>query len=64
MVVQDDVAGSTVPSAAIMTTAGEGTEVVTEDGVHVPVTVRAYARGLSVVDGVADGTAIRLPRRE
>ncbi|HEU5223385.1 MAG TPA: peptidoglycan-binding domain-containing protein [Candidatus Lumbricidophila sp.] len=55
------VAGSTVPSAALLSH-GDGSLVVIDDKrVEHPVTVVTSARGMSVIEGVADGTMVRVP---
>ena len=58
------VAGLVVPSAALITDADGQTAVIDAEGVRVPVTVVASARGMSVVEGVPDGTRVRVPADE
>ena len=61
IVTQETVAGLVVPSAALVTGADEQVAVIDEDGGRVPVTVIAAAKGMSVVEGVGDGTRVRIP---
>ena len=53
--------GLTVPAAALATTAAGQTVVVLESGELQPVTVVTAARGMAVVEGVADGARVRIP---
>lgn len=59
--VQKVVRGVVVPSAALVTDADGSTAVITADGQRSSVTVRARARGMAVVDGLATGTSVRVP---
>lgn len=61
IVTQETVAGLVVPSAALTTGADGQIAVIGEDGQRMPVTVGASARGMSVVEGVPDGTRVRVP---
>lgn len=53
--------GLVVPSAALATGADGQMYVIGQDGQRMPVTVAASAHGMSVVDGVAAGTKVRVP---
>lgn len=55
------VEGLVVPAAALATSASGDLYVVDEAGEQIPVTVVASARGMSVVDGVTQGTRVRVP---
>ncbi|QKJ21218.1 peptidoglycan-binding protein [Microbacterium hominis] len=55
------VEGLVVPSAALVTDASGQVSVVDEDGARRAVTVRASARGMSVIDGVDEGLRVRVP---
>lgn len=57
----ETVSGLVVPSAALVTTATGQTAVIDETGAEIPVTVTASARGMSAVEGVAEGTRVRVP---
>ncbi|GAA3899666.1 peptidoglycan-binding protein [Microbacterium invictum] len=61
IVTVETVAGLVVPSAALVTGGDGQIAVIDEDGERIPVTMTASARGMSVVDGVADGTRVRVP---
>lgn len=62
VVLLEPVEGLVVPLAAISTRSdGEATVVIDEAGEEHPVEVIATARGLSVITGVQEGTAVRLP---
>jgi len=61
IVTVEPVAGLVVPSAALITTADGQVAVVDENDERIPVTVSASARGVSVVQGVAEGTRVRVP---
>lgn len=54
-------AGLVVPSAALVSDAEGNIAVITVDGERLPVTVVAAARGMSVVEGVDEGTKVRVP---
>ena len=53
--------GLVVPSSALLTQADGSTAVAAADGARLRVTVGASAHGLVVVDGVAEGTRVRIP---
>lgn len=55
------VTGLVVPSAALVTGADGKVAVIGDDGEWTPVTVVASARGMSVIEGVAQGTRVRVP---
>ena len=57
------VEGLVVPSAALVTGADGRTAVIDAGGSRHPVTVIASARGLSVIEGVAEGVAVRVPAK-
>ncbi|PXA77374.1 MULTISPECIES: peptidoglycan-binding domain-containing protein [Auritidibacter] len=57
----EPVQGVTVPDAAISTDASGEQYVTDESGVKHSVTVKASARGMSVIDGVDEGIRVRLP---
>ena len=59
-----EVSGLVVPSAALVTDAEGEIAVITEEGERTGVTVIASARGMSVVEGVAAGTRVRMPGNE
>lgn len=59
--IQKPVAGVVVPVAAMVANADGSTAVIGEDAARIPVTVRARARGMAVVDGLAAGTQVRVP---
>jgi peptidoglycan hydrolase-like protein with peptidoglycan-binding domain len=61
IVTQETVAGLVVPSAALVTGADGQVAVIDQTGERVPVTVVAAAKGMSVVEGVSDGTRVRIP---
>ncbi len=58
------VEGLVVPSAALVTDAAGQIAVVNEAGVRVPVSVVSSARGMSVIEGVEQGTSVRVPAVE
>lgn len=58
------VQGLVVPSAALVTGADGQTAVIDTEGERVPVVVGASARGMSVVEGVSEGTRVRIPATE
>lgn len=58
------VEGLVVPSAALVTGASGQVAVVDASGERIPVTVVTSARGMSVVDGVDQGTRVRVPAVE
>lgn len=55
------VTGLVVPSAALVTGADGRTAVIDDDGERISVSVIASARGMSVVEGVDEGTMVRVP---
>lgn len=59
--VQKTVRGVVVPLAALVTDADGSTGVITADGQRSKVTVKASARGMAVVEGLAAGNAVRVP---
>lgn len=56
--------GPVVPTAALRLPDGARTEVVDEAGKAIPVTIKASAGGLAVVDGVDIGTRVRVPQEK
>lgn len=56
--------GLVVPSAALLTDARGHTAVVTADGARAPVEIVASARGMSVIEGIAEGARVRIPAKE
>ncbi|MBN9224268.1 MAG: peptidoglycan-binding protein [Microbacterium sp. SCN 70-27] len=61
VVTVEPVVGLVVPSAALVSGADGQISVIDESGERMPVTVVAAARGMSVIEGVADGTRVRVP---
>lgn len=61
IVTAEIVAGLVVPSAALVTSPSGTVGVVTTGGKTIPVTQLAAAKGMSVVDGVDEGTRVRVP---
>lgn len=59
--VQQSVAGVVVPLAALVSDANGSPGVIAADGQRVTVKVVARARGMAVVEGLAAGTAVRVP---
>ena len=57
----ETVTGLTVPSAALLSAGDGSVSVIDAAGSSLPVTVVTSARGMSIIDGVADGTAVRIP---
>jgi peptidoglycan hydrolase-like protein with peptidoglycan-binding domain len=55
------VAGLTVPSAALLTRADGSVAVIDSDGIEKEVAIVTSARGMSVIDGVNNGTMVRIP---
>lgn len=55
------VQGLVVPSAALVSDASGQVAVIDETGSRIPVTVMTAARGMSVIEGVADGVRVRVP---
>jgi hypothetical protein len=53
--------GLRVPSAALLSSADGTTLVIDDDGVEHEVTVVTSARGMSIIEGVAAGTRVRVP---
>jgi hypothetical protein len=64
IVTVESVTGATVPSAALLTTSDGSISVIDDKGLEHRVTVVTSARGMSVVDGVALGTMVRVPAQE
>ncbi len=56
--------GLVVPSAALISDASGQTAVVAETGERIPVTVIAYARGMSVIEGMDQGLRVRVPAQD
>lgn len=56
--------GLVLPSAALVTNAAAEVAVVDDGGKRLSVTVVTSARGMSVVEGVAQGTRVRVPAIE
>jgi peptidoglycan hydrolase-like protein with peptidoglycan-binding domain len=61
VVTVESVSGLTVPSAALLGAADGTVSVIDSKGVKQLVSVLASARGMSVIEGVDDGTAVRIP---
>jgi peptidoglycan hydrolase-like protein with peptidoglycan-binding domain len=61
IVTVESVTGLTVPSAALLSRADGSIAVIDDEGVEHAVTVVTSARGMSVIEGVADGTMVRVP---
>lgn len=57
----ETVEGLVVPSSALVTDAKGQVAVVDEQGDRRPVSVKAAARGMSVIEGIGDGTRVRVP---
>ena len=57
----EEASGLVAPTAALVTGADGSSAVVDADGARIPVTVVVSARGMSVVEGVAAGTRVRVP---
>lgn len=55
------VTGLSVPSAALLSSADGTTLVIDDEGVEHKVTVVTSARGMSIIEGVAAGTRVRVP---
>jgi hypothetical protein len=55
------VKGLTVPSAALVTDAAGRVALIAKNGKRLAVTVKASARGMSVITGVRLGTRVRIP---
>ncbi len=53
--------GLVVPSSALLTQVDGSTAIAAADGARVRVSVGASAHGLTVIDGVAQGTRVRVP---
>lgn len=53
--------GLVVPSAALTSSAGGRVMVIDRTGARHPVDVKATAQGMSVIEGVPDGTQVRVP---
>ncbi|WP_104129360.1 peptidoglycan-binding domain-containing protein [Cryobacterium sp. N21] len=61
IVTVESIAGLMVPSAALLSAADGTASVIDNAGTSHPVTVVTSARGMSIIDGVADGTSVRIP---
>lgn len=61
IVTVESVTGLTVPSAALLSRSDGSIVVIDDEGVERAVTVVTSARGMSVIEGVADGTMVRVP---
>lgn len=61
IVTVETVTGLMVPSSAIVTDVNGQTLLIDEDGERLEVTVVASAQGMSIVEGVEDGTRVRVP---
>jgi peptidoglycan hydrolase-like protein with peptidoglycan-binding domain len=61
IVTVESVVGLTVPSAALLSAADGSVSVIDGAGTHHPVSVVTSARGMSIIEGVDDGTAVRIP---
>lgn len=59
--VQAPVPGVVIPVAALASVADGSIAVIGADGNRIPVTVKARARGMAVVEGLAAGTVVRVP---
>lgn len=56
--------GLVVPSAALVTSADGQLTLIDDSGTRIPVTVVTSARGMSVVDGISEGTRVRVPAKD
>lgn len=61
IVTVESVTGLTVPSAALLSNGDGSLAVIDDEGVEHEVTVVTSARGMSVIEGVADGLMVRVP---
>ena len=61
IVTVESIAGLIVPSAALLSAADGTASVIDSTGISHPVTVITSARGMSIIDGVTDGTSVRIP---
>ena len=61
VVTVEPVTGLAVPSAALRSTADGSTVVIDDDGEQHTVVVTTSARGMSIVQGVKEGTRVRVP---
>lgn len=61
IVTVETVAGLVVPSSALVSGADSQVSVIDGTGSRIPVTVTAAAQGMSVVEGVEEGTKVRVP---
>lgn len=64
IVTVETVAGLTVPSAALLSKGDGSLAVIDDEGLEHPVSVVTSARGMSIIDGVAAGTKVRVPATE
>ncbi len=60
----ETVTGLTLPSSALVSTADGQICVIDSDGIRIPVTVVAAAKGMSVIEGVEPGAKVRVPGQE
>lgn len=61
IITAETVKGLTVPSAALLSAADGTLSVIDSESVEHKVTVVASARGMSVIEGIAEGTLVRVP---
>jgi len=61
IVTVESVAGLMVPSSALVTGADGQVSVIDESGERMPVNVVASARGMSVIEGAAEGLRVQVP---
>jgi Putative peptidoglycan binding domain len=61
IVTVESVTGLTVPSAALLSRADGTLSVIDDQGIETTVTVVTSARGMSIIEGVAAGTKVRVP---
>lgn len=61
IVTVESVSGLTVPSAALRSNTDASVSVIDDTGTEYAVLVITSARGMSIVDGVPAGTAVRIP---
>ncbi|NYJ19782.1 peptidoglycan-binding protein [Glaciibacter psychrotolerans] len=63
VVTVENVAGLTVPSAALLSKADGTLAVIDNENVEHPVTVITSARGISVIEGISQGMRVRVPAK-
>ncbi|MCU1580003.1 MAG: peptidoglycan-binding protein [Rhodoglobus sp.] len=61
IVIVESVNGLTVPSAALLSKADGSIVVIDDNGKEHVVTVKASAKGISVIEGMASGARVRVP---